>query len=39
MPATNHPKAVGGVCYATITNCTDIMLVAPQLASMQMLHN
>ena len=28
LPATNHPKAVGGVCHATITNCTVDNLVA-----------
>ena len=28
LPATNHPKAVGGVCYATITSCTVKNLVA-----------
>ena len=23
LPATYHPKAVGRVCHATITDCTD----------------
>ena len=28
LPATNHPKAVGGVCHATITGHTVENLVA-----------
>ena len=30
LPATNHPKAVGGVCHATITDHTvDNLVVLP----------
>ena len=28
LPATSHPKAVGGVCHAIITDCTVNNVVA-----------